>query len=129
MAADLSAPVTAAVRDFAAGMGLDEIAPDASGAFVFDFQQTGRLAVLPSTDGSRVTISLTRFVRADTVRSKGAILRLGGYDAAGDALLRAGLTREGRPVLSMDHAMQGFDLPTLDRTFTALRRAFEGAGA
>ena len=128
MAAEMPAPAAAAIRDFAAQMGL-VAAPGPDGAYVFEFAESGRLSVLACDGGERIAVSLTRFVRADTLAARGAVLRLGGHDAGLDALLRAGLTREGRPVLGLDRPARGFDLPALDTAFTALKGAFERIGA
>lgn len=122
----LDPAASSAVEAYAAQMGL-RAAPDAAGAYGFEFRETGRLAVLAGEDGA-VLVSLTRRVILGDLIGVGALLAAGGHHPGSGLLAQPGLTRSGQPVLTLAFPERGFDLPTLDGAVAALQAMFAEAG-
>ncbi len=122
----LDPAASSAVEAYAAQMGLRAV-PDATGAFSFEFRESGRLSVLAAEDG-HVLVSLTRRVILQDLIGLGALLAVGGYHPATALLAQPGLTRAGQPVLTLAFPERGFDLPTLDAGVASLQALFAEAG-
>ena len=125
--ANLDDIAVSVIAEFAADMGLGEIV-NVGGAFSFDFERTGRLSILADDTGSRILVSLTRGVMLTDLVGYGRLLGCAGYHPTHEVLIRAGVTPSGQPVLATAGPRIGFDRLRLEREFTILREAFDGAG-
>ena len=125
--AQLDQSATSTVAQFAADMGIGEIA-SVDGAFSFDVETSGRLSVLGAEDGRAIIVSLTRKIMLTDLVGYGRLLSVAGMHPVRERMIRAGVTAAGQPVLAVSGPRTGFDRSRLETEFTILREAFQEAG-
>jgi type III secretion system chaperone SycN len=107
------------IESFAANIGLPaQAAPDQS--YGFEFERSGSLSFVPSEDGTRILVCLTRVPRHPDRRLHWRLLALPGVDASAGTLLHAGLSPDGGLVLAADLDETEFTIHTLDQALSRL---------
>lgn len=114
------------VSQFAATFGLTAQESE-DGSYGFDFAETGRLSVLPASDGQRVLVSVTRRILLDGVAALTRLSCQAGPLPDG-RMVHAGLTSTDQPVLVIALPEREFSLPTLDRALNDLRAIYDSIG-
>ena len=90
-----------AVEDFATNVGLDATpAPD--GSYGFELSRSGILSLMPSDNGDRIIVSLTRVPYRSDFSTERKILDLAGLDPTTTTFVHGGLAEDGSIVLSID---------------------------
>ena len=124
--AGLGNPAKSTVSQFAATLGLTARESE-DGSFGFDFSETGRLSVMPNSDGQRVLISVTRRIMLDGVVALTRLAAQAGPLPDG-RMVQAGLTSTDQPVLVIALSERDFSLPTLDRALNDMRAIYDSLG-
>ncbi|MCZ8151772.1 MAG: hypothetical protein O9292_05195 [Rhodobacteraceae bacterium] len=114
------------VSQFAGTLGLTARESE-DGSFGFDFSETGRLSVVPDSDGQQVLISVTRRTMLDGVVALTRLACQAGPLPNG-RMVQAGLTSTDQPVLVIALSEREFDLPTLDRALNDMRAIYDSLG-
>lgn len=122
----LSNSARSTVSQFAGTLGLTAREGE-DGSFGFDFSETGRMSVAQDPEGRRILVSVTRRTVLDGVV---ALVRLAAQAGPlpDGRMLQAGLTATDQPVLILAMDDRDFNLPTLDRCLTDIRRIYDGLG-
>lgn len=114
------------VSQFAATFGLTAQESE-DGSFGFDFSETGRLSVLPGSDGQHVLVSVTRRLLLDGVAALTRLACQAGPLPDG-RMVHAGLTSTDQPVLVIALSERDFSLPALDRALNDMRAIYDRVG-
>lgn len=114
------------ISQFAGTLGLTARESE-DGSFGFDFSETGRLTVMPDSEGRHVLVSITRRTMLDGVVALARLAAMAGPLPDG-RMVQAGLTSTDQPVLVIALPDQEFSVPTLDRALNDLRAIYDSLG-
>lgn len=124
MAAPFSTMARRVIESFAANMGMSAHAA-ADHSYGFDFARSGTLSIIPSEDGKRIIICLTRVPYRPDISMQMRLLSLAGFDSLSSATIHAGIAPNGMFVLALNIEEERFDAQLLNNSFSRLAELYD----
>ncbi len=107
------------IEAFAANIGVQAHAA-ADGSYGFELARSGKLSIVPSEDGKRLIISLSRAQKRADISTQMRLLRVAGFDPVSGDMIYAGIARDGLYVFALSIEDERFDAHTLNDALSKL---------